>query len=136
MIKSGPSAGTGAKCEETGMNHLGVLFTSVTMTDAAYAVMPFLYWTVVVKKELHNKVTLSICWSICVTTLTYDHDRKNKMTDPRSTWVYSTGWLRDRLRSTVTWEEFLHIEMSQQRWLGHLYWIRLDCLPGNVFWAC
>ena len=44
--------------------------------------------------------------------------------------------LRDRVRSSVAWEELgvepllLHIERSKLRWLGHLY--RMP--PGRLLW--
>ncbi len=44
--------------------------------------------------------------------------------------------LRDKMRSSVTREEFrvepllLDIERSQLRWLGHLFWVPPWCLPG------
>ena len=44
--------------------------------------------------------------------------------------------LRDRVRSSVTREELgvepllLHIERSQLRWLGHLFWMP----PGRLPW--
>ncbi|KAK3538164.1 hypothetical protein QTP70_032558 [Hemibagrus guttatus] len=50
--------------------------------------------------------------------------------------------LRDRLRSSVTQEEFgvkpllLHIERGQLRWLGHLFRMPPGRLPGEVFRAC
>ena len=49
---------------------------------------------------------------------------------------------RDRVRSSVTWEELgvapllLHVERSQLRWLGHLYQMPPGCLPREVFLAC
>lgn len=49
--------------------------------------------------------------------------------------------LRDWVRSWVTQEEIrgelllVHIERSQLRWLGHLFWIHPGRLPGEVFWA-
>ncbi|KAK3561495.1 hypothetical protein QTP86_005996 [Hemibagrus guttatus] len=50
--------------------------------------------------------------------------------------------LRDRVRSSVTWEELgvepllLHIETGQLRWLGHLFRMPPGRLPGEVFRAC
>ncbi|KAK3517672.1 hypothetical protein QTP70_015319 [Hemibagrus guttatus] len=50
--------------------------------------------------------------------------------------------LRDRVRSSVTWEELgvepllLHIEKGQLRWLGHLFRMPPGHLPGEVFRAC
>uniref|UniRef100_A0A671TUB9 Endonuclease/exonuclease/phosphatase domain-containing protein n=1 Tax=Sparus aurata TaxID=8175 RepID=A0A671TUB9_SPAAU len=46
--------------------------------------------------------------------------------------------LRDRVRSSVTREELgvepllLHIERSQLRWLGHLYWMPPGCFPPGM----
>ncbi|KAK3558133.1 hypothetical protein QTP86_009867 [Hemibagrus guttatus] len=117
--------------------YLGVLFTSEGRMDceidrrtgAAAAVMRSMYRSVVVKKELSQKAKLSIYQSIYVPTLTYGHEL----------WVAEMSFLRrvvrhslrDRVRSSVTWEELrvepllLHIERGQLR-----------CLPGEVFWAC
>ena len=50
-------------------------------------------------------------------------------------------FLRDRVRSSVTREELrveplcLHVERSQLRWLGHLYWMPTGRLPREVFLA-
>ncbi|KAK3522831.1 hypothetical protein QTP86_004670 [Hemibagrus guttatus] len=50
--------------------------------------------------------------------------------------------LRDRVRSSVTWEELgvepllLHIERGQLRWLGHLFRMPPGRLPGEVYRAC
>ncbi|KAK3513875.1 hypothetical protein QTP70_032883, partial [Hemibagrus guttatus] len=62
--------------------YLGVLFTSEGRMDreidrrigAAAAVMPSMYRSVVVKKELSRKAKLSIYQSIYVPTLTYGHE--------------------------------------------------------------
>ena len=49
--------------------------------------------------------------------------------------------LRDRVRSSVIWEELgvdpllLHVERSQIRWLGHLVRMPPGVLPGEVFRA-
>ncbi|KAK3555547.1 hypothetical protein QTP86_021786, partial [Hemibagrus guttatus] len=139
--------------------YLGVLFTSEGRMDheidrqigAAAAVMRSMYQAVVVKKELRRKAKLSIYQSIYVPTLTYGHEL----------WVMTKGVrsqiqaaemsflrrvagrsLRDRVRSSVTWEELgvepllLHIERGQLRWLRHLFWMPLGRLPREVFRAC
>ncbi|KAK3568482.1 hypothetical protein QTP86_008239 [Hemibagrus guttatus] len=62
--------------------YLGVLFTSEGRMDreidrrigAAATVMPSMYRSVVVKKELSRKAKLSIYQSIYVPTLTYGHE--------------------------------------------------------------
>ncbi|KAI3368473.1 hypothetical protein L3Q82_025489 [Scortum barcoo] len=123
--------------------YLGVLFTSegkmereidrrIGAASASYA--RSVYRTVVVKKELSRKAKLSIYHrSIYVPTLTYGHELWGG-------WVRS---LRDRVRSSVTWEELrsraaapLHIERSQLRWLGNQFWMPPGRLPGEVFQAC
>ncbi|KAI3359086.1 hypothetical protein L3Q82_002581 [Scortum barcoo] len=84
---------------------------------AASAVMWLVYRTVVVKKELSRKARLSI-------------------------YRVAGRSLRDRVRSSVTREELgvepllLHIERSQLRWLGHLFWMPPGRLPREVFQAC
>lgn len=87
--------------------------------------------SITVKKELSRKAKLSIYWFIYVLTLNYSHEL----------WVMAKLLPRDRLRSSVPWEElgvkplFLHIERSQLRWLGHLFRMAPACLPGEVFRA-
>ncbi|TWW76516.1 hypothetical protein D4764_13G0011780 [Takifugu flavidus] len=68
--------------------YLGVLFTSEGRMEreidrrigAASAAMRMPHRSVAVKRELSRKAKLSIYRSIFVPTLTYGHDRKNKIT--------------------------------------------------------
>ncbi|KAK3557834.1 hypothetical protein QTP86_003172 [Hemibagrus guttatus] len=139
--------------------YLRVLFTSEGRMDreidrrigAAAAVMRSMYRSVVVKKELSRKAKLSIYQSIYVPTLTYGHELW-VMTERVRSWIQAAEMsflrrvagrsLRDRVRSSVTREELgvepllLHIERGQLRWLGHLFWMPLGRLPGEVFRAC
>ncbi|KAJ0004772.1 hypothetical protein NQD34_010986 [Periophthalmus magnuspinnatus] len=102
--------------------YLGVLFTSEERMEreidrrigAASAVMRSLYRSVVMKKELSRKAKLSIYRSIYVPTLTYGHELwvMTKRTRSRIQ-AAEMGFLRrvagctlrDRVRSSVTWEE-------------------------------
>ncbi|KAI3363802.1 hypothetical protein L3Q82_001410 [Scortum barcoo] len=132
--------------------YLGVLFTSegkmereidrrIGAASASYA--RSVYRTVVVKKELSLKAKLSIYRSIYVPTLTYGHELW-VMTERTRLWIQAAKMsfllrvaghsLIDRVRSSVTREELgvepllLHIERSQLRWLGHLFWMP----PGRL----
>ncbi|KAK3561731.1 hypothetical protein QTP86_012984 [Hemibagrus guttatus] len=139
--------------------YLGVLFTSEGRMDreidrrigAAAAVMRSMYRSVVVKKELSRKPKLSIYQSIYVPTLTYDHELwvmtervRSRIQAAEMSFLRRVAGrsLRDRVRSSVTREELgvepllLHIERGQLRWLGHLFWMPLGLLPGEVFRAC
>ncbi|KAK3522749.1 hypothetical protein QTP86_032027, partial [Hemibagrus guttatus] len=139
--------------------YLGVLFTSEGRMDreidrrigAAAAVMRSMYRSVVVKKELSRKAKLSIYQSIYVPTLTYGHELwvmtervRSRIQAAEMSFLCSVAGrsLRDRVRSSVTWEELgvepllLHIERGQLRWLGHLFRMPPGCLPGEVFRAC
>ncbi|KAK3510626.1 hypothetical protein QTP70_011883 [Hemibagrus guttatus] len=113
--------------------YLGVLFTSEGRMDreidrrigAAAAVMRSMYRSVVVKKELTQKAKLSIYQSIYVPTLTYDHELwvmtervRSRIQVAEISFLRRVAGhsLRDRVRSSVTWEELgvepvlLHIE--------------------------
>ncbi|KAK3544271.1 hypothetical protein QTP86_008996 [Hemibagrus guttatus] len=139
--------------------YLRALFTSEGRMDreidrrigAMAAVMRSMYQSVVVKKELSRKAKLSIYQSIYVPTLTYGHELwvMTERIRPRIQAAeinflrrVAGHSLRDRVRSSVTWEEleveplFLHIERGQLRWLGHLFRMPLGRLPGEVFRAC
>ncbi|KAK3568661.1 hypothetical protein QTP86_011459 [Hemibagrus guttatus] len=137
--------------------YLGVLFTSEGRMDreidrrigAAAAVMRSMYRSVVVKKELSQKAKLSIYQSIYVPTLTYElwvmtERVRSRIQAAEMSFLCRVAGrsLRDRVRSSVTWEELgvepllLHIERGQLRWLGHLFWMPLGRLPGEVFRAC
>ncbi len=76
-----------------------------------------MYQSVVVKKELSYKAKLSIYRSIYVPTLTYGHDRKDKIPDTGGRNELSPQGagrsLRDRVRSSVTREE-LRVEESAE----------------------
>ncbi|KAI3363774.1 hypothetical protein L3Q82_001205 [Scortum barcoo] len=67
------------------------------------------------------------------------HDRKRVACPLRGGWALS---LRDRVRSSVTWEELgvepllLRIKRSQLRWLGYLFRMPPGRLPREVFQAC
>ncbi|KAK3546788.1 hypothetical protein QTP86_001940 [Hemibagrus guttatus] len=139
--------------------YLGVLFTSEGRMDreidrrigAAAAVMRSMYRSVVVKKELSWKAKLLIYQSIYVPTLTYGHELW-VMTERVRSWIQAAEMsflrrvaghsLRDRVRSSVTWEGLgvepllLHIKRGQLRWLGHLFRMPLGRLPGEAFRAC
>ncbi|KAK3518470.1 hypothetical protein QTP70_000905 [Hemibagrus guttatus] len=145
------------KVEE--FKYLGVLFTSEGRMDreidrrigAAAAVMRSMYRSVVVKKELSWKAKLLIYQSIYVPTLTYGHELW-VMTERVRSWIQAAEMsflrrvaghsLRDRVRSSVTWEGLgvepllLHIKRGQLRWLGHLFRMPLGRLPGEAFRAC
>ncbi|KAK3510565.1 hypothetical protein QTP70_010565 [Hemibagrus guttatus] len=139
--------------------YLGVLFTSEGRMDreidrrigAAAAVMRSMYQSVVVKKELSQKAKLSIYQSIYVPTLTYGHELwvmtervRSRIQAAEMSFLRRVAGhsLRDKVRSSVTWEELgvepllLHIERGQLRWLGHLFRMPPGRLPGEVFWAC
>ncbi|KAK3506093.1 hypothetical protein QTP70_018234, partial [Hemibagrus guttatus] len=139
--------------------YLGVLLTSEGRMDreidrrisAVAAVMRFMYWSVVVKKELSQKAKLSIYQSIYVPTLTYGHELwvmtkrvRSRIQAAKMSFLRRVAgrFLRDRVRSSVTREElgveplFLHIERGLLRWLGHLFQMPPRCLPGEVFRAC
>ncbi|KAK3530107.1 hypothetical protein QTP86_014770 [Hemibagrus guttatus] len=139
--------------------YLGVLFTSEGRMDreidrrigAAAAVMRSMYQSVVVKKELSQKAKLSIYQSIYVPTLTYGHELwvmtervRSRIQAAEMSFLRRVAGhsLRDKVRSSVTWEELgvepllLHIERGQLRWLGHLFRMPPGRLPGEVFRAC
>ncbi|KAK3571512.1 hypothetical protein QTP86_012861 [Hemibagrus guttatus] len=139
--------------------YLGVLFTSEGRMDreidrrigAAAAVMRSMYQSVVVKKELSQKAKLSIYQSIYVPTLTYGHELwvmtervRSRIQAAEMSFLRRVAGrsLRDRVRSSVTWEELgvepllLHIERGQLRWLGHLFRMPPGRFPGGVFRAC
>ncbi|KAK3512527.1 hypothetical protein QTP70_015639 [Hemibagrus guttatus] len=139
--------------------YLGVLFKSEGRMDleidrwigAAAAVMRSMYRSVVVKKELSQKAKLSIYQSIYVPTLTYGHELwvmtkrvRSQIQAAKMSFLRRVAGrsLRDRVRSSVTWEELgvepllLHIERGQLRWLGHLFRMPPGRLPGEVFRAC
>ena len=123
--------------------YLGVLSTSGGRMEreidrwigAVAAVMRSLYRSVVVKRELSRKAKLSIYRSIYVPTLTYGHELW-VMTERIRSRIQAAEMsflrrvvgrsLRDRVRSSVTWEELgvepllLHIERSLLRWIRHL----------------
>ncbi|KAK3513978.1 hypothetical protein QTP70_000706 [Hemibagrus guttatus] len=118
---------------------------------AAAAVMRSMYRSVVVKKELSQKVKLSIYQSIYVPTLTYGHELwvmtervRSRIQAAEMSFLRTVAGrsLRDRVRSSVTREELgvepllLHIERGQLRWLGHLFRMPPRRLPGEVFRAC
>ncbi len=135
--------------------YLGVLFTSEGRMEceidrqigAVAAAMRMMYRSVVVKKKLSLKAKLSIYRSIYIPTLTYGHElwvmtewikcriQAAEMSFPRRVAGRS---LRERGRSSFTPEELgvehliLHIERNQLRWLGHLFWMSLGLLPGEV----
>ncbi|KAK3541999.1 hypothetical protein QTP86_009835 [Hemibagrus guttatus] len=104
--------------------YLGVLFTSEGRMDreidrwigAVAAVMRSMYRSVVVKKELSRKATLSIYQSIYVPILTHGHEL----------WVMTE-------RKFGVEPLLLHIERGQLRWLGHLFRMPPGHLPGEVF---
>ncbi|KAK3519557.1 hypothetical protein QTP86_003108 [Hemibagrus guttatus] len=139
--------------------YLGVLFTSEGRMDreinrrigAAAAVMRSMYRSVVVKKELRRKAKLLIYQSIYVPTLTYGHELwvmtervRSRIQAAEMSFLRRVAGrsLRDRVRSSVTWEELgaepllLHIKRGQLRWLGHLFWMPPGRLLGEVFRAC
>ncbi|KAK3519688.1 hypothetical protein QTP70_000998, partial [Hemibagrus guttatus] len=139
--------------------YLGVLFMSEGRMDreidrwigAVAAVMRYMYWSVVVKKELSRKAKLLIYQSIYVPTLTYGHELwvmtekvRSRIQAAEMSFLCRVAGrsLRDRVRSSVTWEELgvepllLHIERGQLRWLGHLFRMPPGRLPGEVFRAC
>ena len=138
--------------------YLGVLFTSGGKMEreidrrigAASAVMRSLYRSVVVKKELSRKARLSIYQSIYVPTLTYGHElwvmterTRSRIQAAEMSFLLRVAGrsLRDRVRSSVTREELgvepllLHVQRSQLRWLGHLFWMPPGRLPGEVVQA-
>ncbi|KAK3534060.1 hypothetical protein QTP86_001191 [Hemibagrus guttatus] len=118
---------------------------------AVAAVMRSMCRSVVVKKELSRKAKLSIYQSIYVPTLTYGHELwvmtervRSRIQAAEMSFLRRVAGrsLRDRVRSSVTWEELgvepllLHIERGQLRWLGHLFRMPPGRLPGEVFRAC
>ncbi|KAK3537233.1 hypothetical protein QTP70_003994 [Hemibagrus guttatus] len=139
--------------------YLGVLFTREGRMDrqidrwisAAAAVMRSMYRAVVVKKKLSRKAKLSIYQSNYVPTLTYGHELwvmteriRSRIQAAEMSFLRRVAGrsLRDRVRSSVTWEELgvqlllFHIERGQLRWLRHLFWMPQGRLPGEVFRAC
>ncbi len=100
---------------------------------------------------LSRKAKLSIYRSIYAPTLTCGHELW-VLTGRTRSWIQAAELSifhrvagcshRDRVRSSVTQEDLgvelllLHIERSQLRWLGHLYWIPPGCLPREIFQAC
>ena len=137
--------------------YLGVLFTSEGRMEreidrrigAAAAVMRSLYRSVVVKRELSRKAKLSIYRSIYVPTLTCGHELwvmteriRSRIQAAEMSFLRRVAGrsLRDRVRSSVTREDLgvepllLHIERSQMRWLGHLFWKPPGRLPREVSW--
>nr|XP_054599772.1 uncharacterized protein LOC129164266 [Nothobranchius furzeri] len=138
--------------------YLRVLFTSEGKLEceidrwigAASAVMRVLYRSVMVKRELSQKVKLSIYRSIYVPTLTYGHElwvvtdrMRSRIQAAEMSFLRRVAGLslRDRVRSSVIREGLgvdpllLHIERSQLRWLGHLVRMPPGRLPGEVFRA-
>ncbi|KAK3506845.1 hypothetical protein QTP70_029252 [Hemibagrus guttatus] len=133
--------------------YLGVLFTRMECDidrriGAVAAVMRSMYRSVVVKKELSRKAKLSIYQSIYVPTLTYGHELwvmteriRARIQAAEMSFLHSVAGrsLRDRVRSSVTWEELgvepllLHIERGQLRWLGHLSRMPPGRLPREVY---
>ncbi|KAK3558815.1 hypothetical protein QTP86_028745, partial [Hemibagrus guttatus] len=106
---------------------------------------------VVVKKELSRKAKLSIYQSIYVPTLTYGHELwvmtkrvRSRIQAAEMSFLRSVAGrsLRDKVRSSVTWEELgvepllLHIERGQLRWLRHLFRMPPGRLSGEAFRAC
>ncbi|TWW63631.1 hypothetical protein D4764_03G0006390 [Takifugu flavidus] len=140
--------------------YLRVLFTSEGRMEqeidrrigAASAVMRTLHWSVVVKRELSQKVKLSIYQSTFIPTLTYEGHDPKVMTERTRSRVQTAKMsflrrvaglsLRDRVRSSAIREELgvelllLRFERSQMRWLGHLVRMPPGRLPGEVFRAC
>ena len=116
------------------------------------AVMQALHLPVVLKKELSQKVKLSIHWSIYFPTLTNGQElwvvtektRLGKQAVEMGSLCRVSGLsLRDRVRSSVIREGLgvellllLHIERSQMRWLGHLVRMPPGHHPGEVLRAC
>ncbi|KAK3552109.1 hypothetical protein QTP86_000648 [Hemibagrus guttatus] len=133
--------------------YLGVLFMSEGRMDreidrwigAVAAVMRYMYWSVVVKKELSRKAKLLIYQSIYVPTLTYGHELwvmtekvRSRIQAAEMSFLCRVAGrsLRDRVRSSVTWEELGVEPRGQLRWLGHLFRMPPGRLPGEVFRAC
>ncbi|KAK3514143.1 hypothetical protein QTP70_005074 [Hemibagrus guttatus] len=96
-----------------------------------------------------REAKLSIYQSIYVPTLTYDHELwvervRSRIQAAEMSFLRTVAGrsLRDRVRSSITREELgvepllLHIERGQLRWLGHLFRMPPERLPGEVFWAC
>uniref|UniRef100_A0AAY5KR82 Reverse transcriptase domain-containing protein n=1 Tax=Esox lucius TaxID=8010 RepID=A0AAY5KR82_ESOLU len=117
---------------------------------AASAVKRSMYQSVVVKKELSRKAKLLIYRSIYVPTLTYGHElwvmterTRSRIQAAEMSFLRRVAGrsLRDRVRSSVTRDELrvepllLHIKRGQLRWLGHLFQMPPERLPGNVFWS-
>ncbi|KAI2646443.1 Staphylococcal secretory antigen SsaA [Labeo rohita] len=114
---------------------------------AAAAAMQSMYQSVVVKKELSLKAKLSIY----IPTLIYGHElwvmterTRSRIQAAEMTFLHRVAGriLRDRVRSSVTQQEFevepllLHVERNQLRWLGQLFRMPPEHVPGEVFWAC
>ena len=100
------------------------------------------------KKELSQKVKLSIYRSIYVPILTYGHElwvvterTRSRIQAAEMGFLCRVSGLslRDRERSSVIREGLgvepllLRIERSQMRWLGHLVRMPPGRLPGEVF---
>ena len=118
---------------------------------AASAVMRALHQPVLVKKELSQKVKLSIYRSIYIPTLTYGHElwvvterTRLRIQEAEMGFICRVSGLslRDRVRSSVIREGFrvelllLCIERSQMRWLRHVVRMHPGHLPDEVFQAC
>ncbi|MDG2633017.1 hypothetical protein P7M35_24665, partial [Vibrio parahaemolyticus] len=139
--------------------YLGILFMSEGRMEreidrrigAASAVMQALNRSVVVKRELSQKVKLSIYRSIYVPTLTYGHElwvvterMRSRIQAAEMSFLRRVAGLslRDRVRSSDIREGLgvepllLHIERSQLRWFGHLVRMPSGRLPWEVFRAC
>ena len=125
--------------------HLWVLLTCEGRMECEIdrrigAVMQLLYRSVVVKKELSQKAKLSIYWPFYVPTLTYGRELwvmteriRSRIQAAEMSFLRREGRsLRDRVRSSVTWEE-LGVE---PRWLGHRFRMPSGRLPWEVFLAC
>ncbi|KAF7652090.1 hypothetical protein LDENG_00101950 [Lucifuga dentata] len=117
---------------------------------AATEVLRMLYRTIVVKRELSQKVRLSICQSIYVPILTYGHELwvvtertrlQIQVAEMRFLRRVSGLTLRNRVRSSEIWEGLrvepllLCIERSQLKWFGHLIRMPPGRLPREDFQA-
>ena len=101
-----------------------------------------------VKRQLSQKASLSVYWSIFVPTLTYGH-KLRVVTKRMRSWIQAAEKsflhrvaglsLRDRVRTSVIQERLkvepllLHIKRSQLRRFGDLVRIPPGRLPGEVF---
>lgn len=134
--------------------YLRVLFTSEGWMEhendrricAVSAVMHSLHWTVVVKKELSGQAKLLIYQSIYNPPLTCHHDLCHDQ--KAGSWIQGVKMsifhrvavcsLRDRVRSSVTWEELgvepllFHVKRNQLRWLDHLLRLPPGVCSGHV----